>query len=140
MKENVTILSKWSETTPERSARMSCFGLPAYLLEKARKRLRFLALLFVGMCVAAAGIVAIIGQQGTRPLYGIYLICGIASTFVYVISRIKSVRHSAVLNIGLAYEIVLCFVVSVGTMWSTIIDRGAPAELTWTCLLMWSFP
>ncbi len=118
----------------------SNFGLTADLLEKARARLTFVALLFVIFCTLASILVYAFARQSFEFLFGVYLLNGLVSLLMFVLGKNRRLRHDLVLNLGLAYEVLLCLVVSLGYILSDYHEFGKASDITWVCILIVMFP
>jgi hypothetical protein len=114
--------------------------LPDELLERARVRLRFLALLFSCFCVGGIAVELVLGVEETRLLYAVYVINGIASVALYLLCRNPRIRHARVLRLGLVYEFVLCLVVSVGSTQAQFLESGVLPVITWVSIMIVTFP
>ncbi len=114
--------------------------LPDELLEKARVRLRFLTLVFSCFCVAAIAIEVAMGTEATRVLLGVYIVNGLASVAVHIASRNPGISHRTILHLGLAYEVVMCFVVSIGFPWADLRTGSGLPDVTWTSIMIVAFP
>ncbi len=129
-----------SPATPVRGFSCSFCDLPVELLDRARARLRFVALLFCGFCVAAILIELLLGNEATQVLYGVYAFNGLASAAMFAVCRDRRVPVRAVLYSGLFYEVVVCFVVSLGFPLAEYRATGNVLYVTWTSIVIVAFP
>ncbi len=129
-----------SAATPAWGFSCSFCDLPPELLEKARARLRFVALIFFWFCFAAILIEALLGTDASRVLYGVYVVNGLASAAVFALCRDHRVPLRAVLHFGLVYEVVICAVVSVGFPLAQYRATGGVLYVTWASIIIVAFP
>ena len=79
-------------------------------------------------------------QISTHVLFGVYAVNGVISALLYGIATSPAFKHARVLMLGLAYEVVICFVVSIGFPLSHIRYSGVIPDLTWVSIIIVVFP
>jgi hypothetical protein len=145
---------KADEHTPSGGrSRASRTALPLDLLEKSRARLKLLALLFL---IAETLLVAVdLPVEGARVFVGgsdeiTRLAIILMSAAVYGASRMARIPSQTVLHLGLAYEIVLCLLISMTVPLAShrlALEIGTPERLadllpfvSWTTPIIVLFP
>jgi len=126
--------------------RRSGFGLPPELLEQARGRLRYLALL---LSIVLAAVVLYVLFQGDRPEYSaasqnvilaLYVVCLLMSLALYGLARWAPWSHGTVLGIGLVYEVLQCLLISLGVQWRIWVETGTLPHVTWSSCIIILYP
>jgi serine/threonine-protein kinase len=142
MAEQVTMLAveppaPTGATRPRRST-----TLPPYLLAKARSRLSFLTLLFAGMCVVGFVLDRLFADlyPGRGSIYPVFVFNFVTSSLLFVLTRRRRVPDRVVLNLGLAYEILMCLSVSIAYTWLQYQRSGTPSDVTWVCIVLVAYP
>ena len=151
MHENVTLLRPG--VSPPSSQRGLSSALPPDLLEQVRGRLRLLALfLVVGYAIdpvmyfANYGVAALIDYQlpsdffRRMPFQWANLGAMAASAIVWGVTRHPRLTPSRLLTLGLVYEVIICFVISFGTIWEHFMLRGHAPLMTWVPVVVILFP
>ena len=59
---------------------------------------------------------------------------------VIVIARSKRIADMTALNVGLVYEVFLCWIVSFAAQHAAVALDGRPPEITWTSMIIVVFP
>ena len=124
-------------TPGEGASSAAGFGLPRNLLEKARDRLKAMALLVLGGAAFSAVVrvaLATASEGVSRTeLIGIAYagIVAVVSALFYGAARAKRVEPVHVLGAGLLFEVVVCFAISVGNVWQIYSTYGHFPFLTW---------
>ncbi len=121
------------------------FGLPPDLLEKARGRVVYLALLVAVLFLAALGIMEVIMNEEDEQanFYLIRMVCLAVSglsVVLFVVARTKRFSHTFVLNAGLLYEIIFCLIISLGVRWYTYSSFEYVPHLTWASGIIIAYP
>ena len=150
MHEHITLLRP-DEARSE--SRQVLSALPRDLLEQVRGRVRFLTLvllvafalepvIFLG--TMAATVVtghALPADVGSTLLFQwVNVGAAVASAGLWWVTRQGFVSSSRLLTLGLAYEIVICFVVALTTDWQHFILTGILPNLTWVPGIVILFP
>jgi serine/threonine protein kinase len=147
MHENVTLLPPAAQGSEGRGIGSS---LPPDLLEQVRDRISVLALiiliafsfdplLYVLVWVLAKllGYPAHFGNLGFRLVD----LCAVAASAVLLlVARNRKVSAHRLHSLGLAYEIVICFVVAFVTYWQYYNDKKVLPSLTWVPAVVILFP
>ena len=126
------------------AARRAWSGLTPELLEKARGRVLtlawiMLALLGIGALFDLLYFQFVIGDVGAGIIGGSILGVGLAAAMV-LLARGKRISDLTVLRIGLAYEVVICFFLSIFGPWIMYIEIGDVPYVTWVTPLIIFFP
>jgi serine/threonine-protein kinase len=150
MPDHVTLLRPEAPAPEDRGLSAS---LPHDLLEQVRGRLRVLALLvIIGFAIDpllffGSMLVARLSDSAVPPEYarqtGFYLadIAVVAgSALLWWVARSPRVSSARLLTIGLAYEVVICFVIALRTYWEFHRVMGALPNLTWVPAVVILFP
>ncbi len=150
MTRHATILGP--DARPPDSGRVST-ALPRDLLEQVRSRVQLLALLLLfafalDPLLFAAGWVA--ARVSGRVLPPEFLATNVfqwfsigavaASATLWAVARGRRVSPSLLHNVGLAYEIVICFVLAISSFWQYFLDTQRLPNLTWVPLVVVLFP
>jgi hypothetical protein len=146
MREQITLLGPQQATTD----RSSLSALPRDLLEQIRGRVRLLALLVAaGFAVdpVLAIVASIIGAIARVPvtLGNVGFIAADASVAVASLGlwwiagrqRLPATRLHA---LGLAYQVVICFVVALSVYWQWWVEHGNLPPVTWVPTVIVLFP
>jgi serine/threonine-protein kinase len=148
--EHVTFLRP--EPPPSDPRRISA-ALPADLLEQVRERVRLLAVfLLIGFAVDpvlyfGSWAVARLSGYPISPESSVFLgfqlaqsaACA-ASAALWWVARNRRISASRLHTLGLAYEIVICFVLAITTFWNDFLKDGALPSLTWIPVIIILFP
>ena len=150
MPDHVTLLRPEASAPEDRGLSAS---LPHDLLEQVRGRLRVLALLvIIGFAIDpllffGSWLVAGFGELPPSPEYarqtGFYVadIAVVAgSAVLWWVARSRRVGSARLLQIGLAYEVVICFVIALRTYWEYHRVTGHLPNLTWVPAVVILFP
>jgi serine/threonine-protein kinase len=122
------------------------FGLPPAILEKARGRLQLFALLMLSMGTLGTVlgyITQLFGEPKDADPLEIYVveIGSIAlAAALYLATRSKRLNHSTVLHIGLAYEVLICLLISIGVQWFIVTKYGHVPHITFVSVLIVLYP
>ena len=146
MHESVTFLGP-SAPRPDTS-RMS--GLPPDLLEQVRGRVRLLALLLLAafsldpVLAAVSWSVATLAGRPAEITYTGFLWAdagaALASAGLWWMAREGVTSPSRLHTLGLAYEVIICFYLSLTNMWQWSLEKGMPPPLTWVPTVIVIFP
>lgn len=116
-------------------------GLPPDLLAKARTRIAALAAVLGGLSVIALLLSATVFRHlvdsVVQPQH--LLLIGLA-VVVIVTARSPRIADITALNIGLVYEVCLCWIVSFSAHQATIALVGRAPEITWASMIIVVFP
>jgi eukaryotic-like serine/threonine-protein kinase len=147
MHENVTLLPPDQASPDSRGVPSS---LPPDLLEQVRSRISVLALiiliafsfdplLYVGVWVLAKllGYPVQFGNLGFRL---VDLSAVAASAGLLLVARNRKVSAHRLHTLGLAYEIVICFVIAFVTYWQYYNEKKVLPNLTWVPAVVILFP
>jgi serine/threonine protein kinase len=150
MHEHVTLLRPEARSSGGRGLSS---GLPADLLEQVRGRVRLLAgFVFVGACLdptlflisLAVGVLR--GDTppaeffASIPFRLVDAAMAAASAGLWWVARSRHVSPSRLYNLGLAYEITICFTLALTTYWQFYLAKGVVAGLTWVPAVVILFP
>jgi eukaryotic-like serine/threonine-protein kinase len=151
MAENVTLLRP--DVSAPSSQRGLSSALPPDLLEQIRSRLRLLALFlvigyaidpvmyFANYGVAALGDFQLPSDFFKRmPFQWANLGAMTTSAVVWGLTRHPRLNPSRLLTLGLVYEVIICFVISFGTIWEHVMLRGFVPLMTWVPVVVILFP
>jgi len=126
------------ETGP---AGTSDYGLPPDLMAKARARLTALAGVLGALSLTALLLSTTLFRDDVdaavlpQHLLGV----GLAAA-VIAAARSKRIADVTALNVGLAYEVFLCWIVSFAAQHAAVSLSGRPPEVTWTSMIIVIFP
>ncbi len=150
MHEPVTLLRP---DAPSTDPRRESSGLPPDLLEQVRGRLRLLAgffifafgfdlTLFVGVWVYAAVTGTPFPKQAVQASTFQWFNLGavLASAGLWWAAGRRAVSPSRLHTVGLAYQVALCFVISIITLWQYYIEAGVFPNMTWVPAVVIMFP
>jgi serine/threonine-protein kinase len=154
MREHVTLLRPEAQPDSGPSdARGISSALPPDLLEQVRGRVQLLALLLLVAFVfdPTLSVVTWIGAALTRSALppdffvtrwfeGVDLAAAAASLGLWWLARRRSVSPSRLLDVGLAYEVIVCFEVALSTFWQHWLANGQLPNLTWVPAVIILFP
>jgi len=151
MAEPVTLIRP--ETPSPDPRRGATTSLPPDLLEQVRGRVRLLALLI--LCASAVDPLVYGGlwlysvAGGGRLPDGFAGMAGFQMAGLGVIAislglwwaaRSSRVSSSRLIDLGLAYEVLVCLFIAVTTNWQQYVDAGTLPNLTWAPVLVILFP
>ena len=150
MQDHVTLLRPEAPRPEDRGLSAS---LPHDLLEQVRARVRMLALLvIIGFAIDpllffGSMLVARLSGSAVPPEYVRQVAFYVADIGVVAVSaglwwvaRSASVSSARLLVLGLAYEIVICFVIALRTLWEHWRVMGSLPNLTWVPAVVILFP
>jgi hypothetical protein len=147
MQEHVTLLPPES---PSKGGRGISSSLPPDLLEQVRARVGVLALIlliafsfepFLYLCALILG--KLLGYKVTFGNLGFLAVsasAAIASLGLFLAARNRRVSESRLHWLGLAYEVVICFIIALTTYWPYYNDKGILPNLTWVPAVVILFP
>ena len=117
------------------------FGLPPDLVAKARIRIARLAGVLGTLSIIAILLNTTLFRDDVDSvvLPQHFLAVGLALT-VFVTARAKKIADMTALNIGLIYEVFLCWIVSFSAQHAAVVLFGRPPEITWTSMIIVVFP
>jgi len=133
-------------STASRPSRSADLGLPHVLLSKARDRLRVILLITLFGAVLSVSVRlsrALAAPDGLRTEgFGLasVAICGVLSGLLLVVTRRSSVSPGSALRLGLAYEVVLGYLLAIGGTAQEAVRHGHAPYLTWATGLVVAFP
>ena len=146
MNDRASMLDRRHATPGEGASNTAGFGLPRNLLEKARDRVEAVVLLTLG----GAGFSAVVrlalataseGVSGTELIGIAYAsIVVVVAALFYRAAHAKRTEPVHILSVGLVFEVVLCFIISVGNVWHIYSTHGHLPFLTWTTPIVILFP
>jgi eukaryotic-like serine/threonine-protein kinase len=150
MHEHVTLLRPGARSSDGKGLSS---GLPPDLLEQVRGRVRLLAaFVFVGsaldpvLTLLSWGVGAIVGEAppagflAAIPFRLVDLATAAASAGLWWVARGRRVSPARLYNLGLTYEIALCFIIAITTYWQFYLTKGVVASLTWVPVVVILFP
>lgn len=129
-------------STPIRGRRRTGYGLPPDLLDRARKRLAGLTIISAAINIGGILLIESLVSDSVelRFLQMVCWGCTVLSVALYAVTRIQWFKSGLVLNLGLAYEVLLCLIVSVGVPWHTATNFGYLPHLTWAAVIIVVYP
>jgi serine/threonine-protein kinase len=146
MREHITLLGP-SAASPDRS---SLSALPPDLLEQVRGRVRLLALLLAAgfavdpLLALVAWTIAAIARYpiafGNVSFILADAAVGLASLWFWWVAGRDRVSAGRLHTIGLAYQVVICFVITVSVYWQWYVEHGNLPPVTWVPLVIVLFP
>ena len=145
MSKHITVMERTSDAV--RGHLISGWALPPTLLKQARERLGRLAILFsVLWSISFVLVVILVPLDGRIPresflafaaFFGISVLITLG---LYLATRAKRLSDGQVLNLGLVYEVILCFMISYVSIWRVYVDTGWLPSATWTGLIIVVYP
>jgi len=151
MAEHVTLIRPEAPSPDPRRGTMS--SLPPDLLEQVRGRVQLLALLILlasavdPLFYGARWLYSAMARVPLPPRFEDMIAFQWASLGVMVISaglwwaaRSRRVSAASLIVVGLCYEVVICFHISVTTNWQQFLDAGTLPNLTWVPAVIILFP
>ncbi len=141
MHDGVNILTKRQTPTPPAAAgrRRRHITLPPQLLETARRRLGYLAGLFAAFAILDL-VVAIDLARGENYIIIADLAGFVLGIIVLSLAFWRRVPTSLVLNIGLPFEVVLCFIISLAWTFFYADTFGMVPLMDFTTVVIILFP
>jgi tRNA A-37 threonylcarbamoyl transferase component Bud32 len=119
----------------------SDFGLPSDLMAKARTRIAGLAGVLGALSLMAILLNATVFSEevdsAVQPQH--FLAVGLALV-VIVTALSKRIGVTTALNVGLVYEVCLCWILSFSAQQAALVMTGRPPEVTWTSMVIVVFP
>ena len=125
---------------------------PPELLDQIRGRVRLLALLILAafafdLVIYGGHWIAILAGYTVQPSFFetggfqvVNLVAVAASAGLWWVARNRHVSASRLHSLGLAYEIVICFVIAMLTFWQYFVVNGTLPNLTWVPVVVVLFP
>jgi len=145
MPKHITVLERASDTV--RGHLISGWALPPTQLKQARERLARLEILFsVFWSISLVLVVILVPLDGRIPRTSFLAFAAFFGTSVlmtlglYLVTRVKRISDTRALNLGLVYEVVLCFMISYVSIWRVYVDTGWLPSATWTGLIIVTYP
>jgi len=129
-------------------------ALPPDLMEQVRRRVRILALLLlaafgsdlvfaVGSAISllrtGGSLSAALVEDGTLS-YLANVVAVAASLVLWWAAGNRRVSPSRLLTLGLGYEVLVCFLIAIGTFWGHYRELGFLPNLTWVPVAVILFP
>ncbi|MCA9728848.1 MAG: hypothetical protein KC729_14250, partial [Candidatus Eisenbacteria bacterium] len=149
MSGNTTLLHPQAKRAPSGGSTL----LPPHLLDQVRGRVRVLALVLLiafafdpvsYLIVLITGLTAGKGLPEDLAVHlrfdGASFAVAVLSFVLWWIARRSSVKASTLLGLGLAYEILVCFVISVQTYSWVYLEDHVITRLTWVIGVIVLFP
>jgi serine/threonine-protein kinase len=138
---------------PTKDARATTSALPPDLLERVRGRVRLLALFLTiafafdpALALVALAIGAVAHKPPSSefllnlPFLRVDLLAAPVSAALWWAAGRNRVPPSRLLTLGLVYEVVICFVISISTYWQSYLTTGVLPNLTWVPAVVILFP
>ena len=117
------------------------YGLPSDLMARARIRIARLAgVLGTLSIVAILLIVAVFNEEVHAAALAEHLLSVGLALVVIVTALSRRVRVDTALNVGLVYEVCLCWIISFSAQHAALVQSGQPPEITWTSMVIVIFP
>jgi eukaryotic-like serine/threonine-protein kinase len=153
MQEHVTMLRPGSSASAPESRAGSLASLPPDLLEQVRVRLQLLAGLFIfafgfdllifvvvwGYSTFSGSPLPVEAAQGTRFQW-FNLGAVLASVGLWWVAHRRRVSPSHLHTLGLIYQVCICFVISIITLWQYWIEARIVPNMTWVPAVVIMFP
>lgn len=137
-------LTQFDRMSKDRAGSNTWCCYPSHLLEKARRRIRTVAWLLLVLMAVGSIVDAVYARWVADIWDGRWFVAsGIAtlsSIAVIIVTRHPRVGHVAVMWLGLAYEIIICFIMAIIMPWMVYVDSGSLPYITWVSLLIILFP
>jgi serine/threonine-protein kinase len=118
--------------------------MPVDLLQDASRRLGLAGLLMAALCALAQVLTPVLaffdpleGSEAQRRL--VWTMLG-ASLAVFALSRFRGASPRVLLNLGLAYEVLMCFGVSYAENLYPDLPSSQVLGISWVCVLLILFP
>ena len=150
MPEHVTLLRPGAR--PSDGKGLSS-GLPPDLLEQVRGRVRLLAaFVFVAaaldpvLFLVSWGVGVLRGETppkeffATIPFRLVDVAMAAASAGLWWVARRRLISPSRLYNLGLTYEITICFILALSSYWQFYLAKGVVTSLTWVPAVVILFP
>ena len=150
MHEHVTLLRPGARSLDGRGLSS---GLPADLLEQVRGRVRLLAaFVFVAsaldpvLFLVSWGVGVLRGDTppaeffATIPFRLVDVAMAAASAGLWWVARSRHVSPTRLYNLGLTYEITICFILALTSYWQFYLAKGVVTSLTWVPVVVILFP
>ena len=147
MHEHVTLLAPEAHSPDSKGISSS---LPPDLLEQIRGRVRLLALLLligfafdpllylvVWVLAKLAGYPVVLGNLGFRLAD---LGAAVASAGLWWVARNRRISAARLHTLGLVYEVLICFIIALTTIWEYYNTKGILPNLTWVPAVVILFP
>ena len=128
-------------------------ALPPDLLEQVRKRLRILALLALAafgleLVIAIGTAISLLLTDGSLPpgliereaAHVANVIAVAASLVLWWAAGSQRVSPSRLLTLGLGYEVLVCFIIAIASLWGHYRELGVLPNLTWVPMVVILFP
>jgi hypothetical protein len=123
------------------SATPTDYGLPPDLLARARTRVAGLAGVLGALSLMALILNAtMFREQVDSAVQPQHMLAVGLSLLVIVVARLKRIPDTAALNVGLVYEVFLCWIVSFSAQHAAVVMFDRPPEITWTSMIIVVFP
>ncbi|GJM44114.1 MAG: hypothetical protein DHS20C21_09560 [Gemmatimonadota bacterium] len=123
------------------SAPPSHYGLPPDLLAKARARVARLAGVLGALSLVAILLNATMFREYVHSVVQPqHLLAVVLSLVVILVARSRRIADTVALNVGLVYEVFLCWIVSFAAHHADVVLFGRPPEITWTSMIIVVFP
>jgi len=146
MREQITLLGPQQATTD----RSSLSTLPPDLLEQIRGRVRLLALLLAAGFAVDPGLALVVWILGALTRLPVTFgnlgfiaadaAVSLASLGVWWIAGRHRVPATRLHTIGLAYQVVICFIISVSVYWQWYVEHASLPPVTWVPTVIVLFP
>ncbi len=124
---------------------VSSLGLPPEVLAKARQRLKRFALLMTGVSVLGMALLLTIHWVISTPaqhlvIHSFQLAAVVLATTLYLLARSPRMGHTAVLQLGLGYEVLSCLLISISVPYHFLNASGEFPHLTFASVLIVLYP
>ena len=112
--------------------------LPGYVLEEARERMGWFALLFVAVGAVTIGLAGL-GLLTSTVIPAMSAVLLVSSALLGV-ARYRAVSTEWSLRAALVGLVAFCGIFSFAVARNRYLNFGAPGDATWTCVLLVAFP
>ena len=116
-------------------------GLPLDLMAKARIRIARLAGVLGALSIIAILLnITVYSEDVSSAVLPQHFLAVGLTLLVIVTALSKRISVNTALNVGLVYEVCLCWIISFAAQHSALVLVGRPPEITWTSMVIVVFP
>jgi serine/threonine-protein kinase len=122
-------------------ATSSAGGLPLDLMAKSRTRIAGLAGVLGALSILAILLNATVFREEVHSAVQPQHFLAVALSLVVIVTALsKRIGVTTALNVGLVYEVCLCWIISFSAQRAALVLTGRPPEITWTSMVIVVFP
>jgi hypothetical protein len=116
-------------------------GLPLDLMAKARTRIAGLAGVLGALSIMAILLNATVFSEEVDSAVQLEHFLAVGLALVVIVTALsKRIGVTTALNVGLVYEVCLCWIISFSAQHAALVLIGRPPEVTWTSMIIVVFP